>query len=102
MLQQPYPDTGQQYFSTQNSIRHFNNTLRPFTEHFYIQQYSYTNNKTPTPTIPLRTLENERREACKNTDCICRHMHLYSYISRSERIITYPQYAILTYPTVIH
>src|SRR5258705_5106789 len=32
---------------------------------------------------------SSRKRSCKNNDCICRRMHLYSHISRSKRIIAY-------------
>ena len=47
-----------------------------------LENHQRTTTSTPTITqkIPLRTIKKERREACKNNDCICRHKHRHSYI----------------------
>ena len=43
---------------------------------------------TITPMIPLQTMKRDRKEACKNNDCICRHMHRHTYIKHLERIFS--------------
>ena len=45
--------------------------------------------------IPLRTIKKERREACKNNNCICRHTHRHTYIQHLECMFPISSYYII-------